>query len=495
MALSNRDTKALSDVHDFYLRVLKQLLGHDVPIPAGLENLAKESADSEKELELRHWLDLLDLAITAPILRDTFKIQPKDTLAASLLYHYVNKAKHTDTDRDKADFIVTLLFRTPELSATSWDASGGAFGDSVVPPFEAYLLRTLGMTEPPFLPAEYQQKAREFNFIYEEIEDFRHFDQLIDSGIIQKARDLKYSLDGAFYHPHILAVIAAYNVYFGKRFDSLFHAATKQIKEFAERLQREGGSVMARVDGDVIVKQLADVQENKILQIEYGKAQDQLRMLSKFKKAVDVRRGTKEVGSAAVAAIRQSLGGPPSMPMAKSENGVRPAAATLGAGLSTSLEDIKFSSMADSIRNFVRASETKDAVSVPMRQGGLALNAAEADAFRTDYTNEKSFRADLANVLVSNVTLLSRMSAELTDFKTKRNSAYLWKPHADSLSHLLNLSQVTLEKAEEVASTAETRGLKDKTEIIRASIERVREQVRVVVTALQTMGTNQSGTY
>ena len=495
MALSNRDTRTLLDVHDFYLRILKQLLGHDVPIPTGLENLGMESAVPERELELRHWLDLLDLAITAPMLRDAFKIQPRDTLTTSLLYHYVNKATHTDTDRDKADFIVTLLFRTPEASATSWDASGRSFGESVVPPFEAYLLRTLGMTEAPFLPAEYQQMAREFNFICEEIEDFRHFDQLIDSGIIQKARDLKHSLDAAFYHPHILAVIAAYNVYFGKRFDSLFHAATKQIKDFAERLQKEGGSVMARVDGDVIVKQLADVQENELLQIEYGQAQDQLRMLSKFKKAVDIRRGTKEVGTAAAAAVRQPLGGPAATLSPKSENVIVPTASPVAMGLSSSLEDIKFSSMADSIRNFVRGSEAKDAVTVPMRHGALALNAAEADAFRTDHTNEKSFRADLANVLVSNVTLLTRMNAELTDFKTKRNSAYLWKPHADSLSHLLNLSQVTIEKAEEVASTAEKRGLKDKTEIVRASIERLREQVRLVVTALQTMGTNQSGTY
>lgn len=498
MALSNRDTKALLDVHDFYLRILKQLLGHDVPIPTGLESLGKESTETlgpDSEAGLRRWLDLLDLAITAPMLRDAFKVQPRGTLAASLLYHYVNKGTHTDTDRDKADFIVTLLFRTPEASATTWDASGRAFGGEIIPPFEAFLLSTLGLTEAPFLPAEYQEMAREFNFIYEEIEDFRHFDQLIDSGIIQKARDLKNSLGAAFYHPHVLAMIAAYNVYFGKRFDSLFHAATKQIKEFAERLQKEGGSVMARVDGDVIVKQLADVQENKILQIEYGKAQDQLRMLSKFKKAVDIRRGTKETAAAAAAAYRQPVGGLSTTPKPATATGVDAAAAALGSGLSSSLDEIKLNSMADSIRNFVRGSEAKDTVSVPMRHGTIVLNAAETEAFRTDYSKEKSFRADLANVLVSNVTLLTRMSEELSDFKAKRNSAYLWKPHADSLSHLLNLAQLTLEKAEEVATTAEKRGLKDKADIIRMSIERVREEVRLVVTALQTMGTNQSGTY
>ena len=47
---------------------------------------------------------------------------------------------------------------------------------------------------------------------------------------------------------------------------------------------------MSRVDGDVIVSSLADVDEGKILQEEYGRAQEELRHVSKLKKAVDNRR-------------------------------------------------------------------------------------------------------------------------------------------------------------------------------------------------------------
>ena len=39
VALSERDTKALLEVHEFYLRVLKQTLAHDVPMPVGLDKL------------------------------------------------------------------------------------------------------------------------------------------------------------------------------------------------------------------------------------------------------------------------------------------------------------------------------------------------------------------------------------------------------------------------------------------------------------------------
>lgn len=490
MALSERDAKALLEVHEFYLRVLKQTLAHDVPLPVGLDKLGKESDDAERsksELPLRGWLDLLDLAITAPMLRDAFKTSPPGSVTASLLYHYVSKGKHTDVDRDKTDFIVTLLFRTE--ASTNWDATGRFYGPVVTPPFEKFLMQTLGLSEAPFLPAEHEQIAKEFDFLFEEIEDFRHFDQLIDSGVMQKARDLKHSLGSSFYHPRVLAIIASYNVFFGKRFDTLFHAATKQIKEFADKLQAEGGSLMARVDGDVIVKQLADVQESKILQTEYGRAQDQLRMLSKFKKAVDIRKGTKESAAAAAAAAASKR--PVSTPA--SDNTVTPISAPMATN--SSLEEIKFNSMLDAIRNSVRNSTAKDVIEVPLHHGTLLLSAQEADAFRADYTKEKSFRADLASMLISNVTLLGRMSVELADFKAKRNSAYLWKPHADSLTHLLSLSQTLQEKAEGIAKTAESRGLTDKSAIVRASMERVNENVQAIAKVLQTMGTNQAGNY
>jgi hypothetical protein len=494
--LSERDFKALVDVHDFYLVLLKQALGHDVPLPAEVGQIAHDltgEARSKIETPLRTWLNLLDLAITAPMLRDAFKTKPQGTLPASLLYHYVTKNTHNDVDRDKADFIVTFLFRTPEVSATAWDASGMSFGGVILPPFEAFLLRTLGLTEAPFLPVEHKQLAQEFQFLFEEIEDFRYFDQLIDSGVIQKARDLKHSLGQSFYHPHVLATLASYNVYFGRRFDELFHAATKLIKEFADRLQAEGGSLMARVDGDVIVKQLAEVEGNKILETEYGRAQDQLRMLSKFKKAVDIRKGTKDTAAAAAAAFKQSVAA--SAPSVKSAPEPTPVSAPLGAALNSSLEEIKFNSMLESIRNIVRAAPPRDTIEVPVRHGTLLLTAAEAEAFRADYATEKSYRADLVNLLMSDVTLLARMATELADFKAKRNSAYLWKPHADSLSHLLGLSQTILQKGEEISDTADKRGLKDKASSIRASMERVREQVQLVAKALQSMGTNQAGTY
>src|SRR5260370_3370604 len=115
----------------------------------------------------------------------------------------------------------------------------------------------------------------------------------MDSGILQRVRELKSHFGASCYHPQVLTCSAVYNVFFGKRFDDLFHDATNQIKAFAAKVKQDGGSIMSRVDGDVTVKNLAEVEENKILTQEYGGAKEKFQKISKFKKAVDSRVSLK----------------------------------------------------------------------------------------------------------------------------------------------------------------------------------------------------------
>jgi hypothetical protein len=440
---------------------------------------------------LVRWLNMLDLAITAPMMRDALREQTSPSTAASLLRYYISKQTRTDTDRDKADFIVTSLFRTPDPPEL-WDARGMFFsGGKTYTHFEPVLIKMLGLPPAPELPVEHSQLIREFDYLAEEVEDYRHFDALIDSGVMQRIRDVKQSLGPSFFHPHVLAMVAAYNVFFGVRFDKLFHEATQQIKNFATKVQSEGGSIMTRVDGDVIVKQLADVEEEKILEADYGKAQDDFRQLSKFKKAVDHRRGVKESASMAASASAIPVKRPTSiMPPSPLElNGTDTnSSAPAEASPSVSLEEAKLKEMAETIRTFVRAAGSKSVPVVPVRFGNLPLTPPEADAFRADYAHEKSFRADYVNVIVSIVSLIGRMGIELADFKSKRSSAYLWKPHADSLSNLLKIGREINSRAMTVSELAERRGLADKTTAVNASLAKLREQVQIVAEALQTLG-------
>src|SRR5207253_1560624 len=103
-------------------------------------------------------------------------------------------------------------------------------------------------------------------------------------------RELKQSLDVSFYHPGVLATIAPYNVVFGKKFDELFHAAAAEIKNFAEALQEQGGSILGNVDGmDVTVDHVAALKETELLKIDYGEALDKFRRVSKLKRALERR--------------------------------------------------------------------------------------------------------------------------------------------------------------------------------------------------------------
>lgn len=497
MTQADPELQVLLNTHEFFLRVVGAVLGHEIPLPESLQGARIDPG------VLTRWLNLLDLAITAPMMRDALRQNIPTATAASLLRYYTGKQRHSDTDRDKTDFVVTHLFRSP-ASPELWDARGLFFGGGkTYPPFESALMQMLGLQQSPPLAEEHRQLVREFEFMAEEVEDYRHFDALIDSGVMQRVRDIKHSLGVSFYHPHVLSIVAAYNVFFGTRFDRLFHEATQQIKSFAEKVKSEGGSIMTRVDGDVIVKQLADVEERRILQTEYGKAQDQFRQLSKFKKAVDHRRGTREAPAAMAASAPAPV--PPVMP--KRTPAIMPPSPIELNGTSASVaehvesaptlsgEEVRLKSMAETIRNFVRAADPKSAHIVPVRHGNIVLTPPETDAFRADYTGEKSFRADYVNAMVSIVSLIGRMQAELADFKAKRNSAYLWKPHADSLSYMLKMGREIDSRAMVLAELAERRGLVDKMNAVNQSLAKLREQVQIVAEALQTLDTGKRDAY
>ena len=220
------------------------------------------------------------------------------------------------------------------------------------------------------------------------MDDYGHFDQLMDSGVIQRVREIKQRFGDSFYHPRVLSTIAAYNVYFGSRFDQLFKQTAQQIKKFASNVQQQGGSIMSRVDGDVTVQHLTEVEEQQteIMQTEYGRAQEQFRKISKLKKAVDSRTGAHPHAAAAAAAAHAPVPGVPTGRTAHAP-GVGEA---VPAGVNPAVEQGKLRSMENSIRNFILAADPRSANVVPLRNGNMALSNAEVDAFRADYGAKKA---------------------------------------------------------------------------------------------------------
>ncbi|HTK95227.1 MAG TPA: hypothetical protein VL382_06275, partial [Terriglobales bacterium] len=425
-------------------------------LPNEAADAARDREHIEKSIEvLRRWLDLLDMAITPLMVRDALKDVTANETAESLLRYYIQKGSKTEHDRDKADFVATFLYRR---------MAGDKKHEDLSQQFQQQLEKTLEGVSVPEMPKEHTQLVGEFEFIRQEVEDIRHFDKLMDSGISHRVREIKQSLQQSFYHPRALATISAYNAFFGSRFDELFRQAAQQIKSFAAQAQQQGVSIMSKVDGDVTVQHLGQV-DDEVLNVEYGRAQEQFRKVSQFKKVVD-----KKMPAARPAAVGAGAAAAVAAPMA----------------VSNDIEEGKIRGITESIRNFTRAADNKGGMTiVPLPHGNCALTPAEAEAFRADYVQEKSFRADYARSMQRAVCLHTRMIAELRDYHAKRTSEYLWKPHADALTYLLTSANRETEHAGGLIGLAQQRGLAEKVTAMKTTVDKLRGQCQIVAAALQ----------
>jgi hypothetical protein len=484
-----RELRDLKAVHDFYISILEKTLHHGVPTPHEVQNPSFKPEQVVATITLlMHWLNLLDMAIAAPMVRDALRESEDPQLPEALLRYYIYKNLHTALDRDKADFVSTYLFRKPGPESVRQPAKDPTTSHRPISEqaaeFEPEMNHILGSFEALPLPEAYATLLREFDFIQEEVNDTDHFDQLMDSGIVERVRGIKESLGNVFYHPKSLATLAAYNNFFGARFDELFRHAAQQIKSFAAKVQEEGGSIMSRVDGDVIVKHLTEVEESNIMTQEYGRAKENFRKVSKMKKAVDSRRTGRGSGAPSSPSNLPSM----SRPAPKSKDPkplpLESIAEAPAFAVGNAIEDAKTRSAIESIRNFVRAAQSNWNV-VPIRDGNLVLSPAEVEAFRSEMAGEKSFRGDYANLMMQTVGILSRMTTELNDYLAKQDSAYLWKPHADALTYLIAAAGRVFAVSTNLLSTAEQRGLTDKVKGLNASLEKLKVQTGLVAKALQ----------
>ena len=473
----------LAAVHAFYIGLLEGALGHPVPVPREVGTGGDKVAQSVNSLE--HWLHLLDMAIAPLMVRDGLKDSTSTDTAEALLRHFCRRASGSDPDRDKTDFVITFLYRTsvpperqvrPEVDVDEPSE------------FEEEVYTFLGDEEVVQLPEEHRQLLREFPFVRQEVDEMRTFDELMDSGVIQRVREIKQRFGKSFYHPRVLATIAEYNVYFGQHFDELFKQTAQHIKSFAATVQEQGGSIMSRVDGDVTVKHLTEVKESEVLNAEYGSAQESFRKISMFKKAVDTRTrsGSRPMAPgqehhAPATSTGRSPGHAPASALAASV----PWVEQVPSAINPAVEQGKLRTMEDSIRNFVLAADPKAANIVPLRNGNLVLSGAEVDAFRTDYGGEKSFRADYAASLRTIMALQGRFLAEIFEFKARQGSAYLWKPHADALTWLVTAAQKVEQQCGEILKVADQRGLADKAAILNASVQKLKTHIQMAAKALQ----------
>ncbi len=486
----------LATVQGFYQKLLKDTLGGEVPIPKDLDEDALRHSDRELPNTLSRmyrWLHLLDMAITPAMLRQALTPDTDSEVAEALLRYFVRRRETTDINRDKTDLVSTFLYRHPRVPG-QWEQRGyGLDGALPLSPFEIALIEILADSDVPSLPEEHVQLLRRFDPFIEEVRRFRDFNALIDSGMIGRVRELKQWLDSSFYHPGVLATVAAYNTAFGAKFDELFTKALGEIKTFGQALEEMGGTILTTVDGvEVTVEHVAAIQEKQLLQADYGSAFEKFRRVSKLKKELDrrppIRRSLLTPAGQATRTGGNSAGAAPkAAKAAAAAKGPAPAPVFQPPAITQqqlSAEETKLRRVEESIRVFVRVADPKYRQVVPMRFFNLTLTKSEADAYNAAFLEEKTPRADVARTLIRLVSVSARIRTELEELKRSQKMSSLWKLHADSVVVLLDMSSTTIEEAAGVAKQAEQNGAGGAARAIHESVQKLRDQSDFAVKTL-----------
>ena len=472
------DLAILATVQGFYEKLLQGSVGGEVPVPVGLETGSLQQSEGnlhDTVDRMRRWLRLLDMAISPAMLRRALVTDTDPEIAEALLRYLVRRKDLSDVNRDKSDLVATFLYRHPRVPG-QWERRGyGLDGSLPLSPFEIALIEILADSDVPSLPEEHVQALRGFERLREEALQFHDLNALLESCIITRVRELKQAMDMSFYHPGVLATIAPYNAAFGRKFDELFHAATTEIKLFADALTEQGGSILGNVDGvDVTVEHVAAMEETQLLEIDYGVALDKFRRVSRLKRTLE-RRPPIKFGSA-VRATSGSSGAAAAMAPAKR---IAINVAAMRKAISPpqiAAEETRLHKIEESIRVFVRVADPKFRQVVPMRFFNLILTPSEVQAYCADYLEEKSIRAGVARTLLRIVAVIARMSTELEELKRQERSNSLWKLHADFLIVLLQVGVNLNHNATHMLALVSEHGTAEQAEAIKSSLEKLRRR-------------------
>ena len=246
------------------------------------------------------------------------------------------------------------------------------------------------------------------------------------------------------------------------------------------------------------VAELHDEEIAHLMNQEYDQAQSHFKRIAQLKKAVAAQpaeNGKPQTEQKPQAAASGKLQAVPDVHELGKYCATAPESATAvlaqagNAGpryaVQNAMQEAKIINTRDMIRSFVKVADVAKASIVPLPVGNVVLSAAELDAFRADYGEEKSFRGEYVSALMYLIAVNTRVREEQKNFHSKRSSSYLWKPHADSLQYLLNAGQHAVDHAERLSKLAKQRGLEDKVNALQATAAKVRTQAVQVAGELQ----------
>lgn len=438
MAMRMLKTTEYLDLHGLFAGIVAEQLGGELPLPMEVEVLVQGGAASSQTVSEKalRWLELLDLCVTPALFRTRVQKQmPDEETLVSVVRYLAGKSVHMEADRDRLDWLLTYLFKRRSNAGSM--IGFGAVRESITSWLRDVARRQL--SEPA------QNLLSEVAAAVEDVTDIRSFEQLTESGLIHRGRELKQNFKEEFFHPEVLPAIVNYNLVFGRRFDQLFAQAAKQARDFA----------------------------SEIADKDYRSTGEDFRKLSSAVREEKRKPSVVQPAPAPAAAAQPIQAAEPPLPE-------DPMARMKALGIDPSRQEAQLKTTIADIGGFVK-SAGRAVKNIPLPHDTLPVSEWESVAFAVDYPpNDHTFRAEFGRLMRAAIGHIARMHEELASYHEKRGTEYLWKPHYDALIYLLYFGQQHILRLEEFAADTRSRGLFEKADQIAKTTEKLREYLERV---------------
>jgi len=220
-------------VFPIYLALAKQL-EIEIPFPQAKRNLP-EKPDLETFSQVHEWLDSMDQQVLVHQLRHLLQmttLNASETGLRALIQRHLRKAKKSNVDRDKIDFLLVQYFALCAPAKIYHKQIELADVAQVMQP-------VLGDVDPAPLAwcAPLEQ-------MIESLRAFRSLREILKTNFIEQGRKVKETAGGMFYDPAALIAFIRFNFLLRRTLIELMHADLIAIRTGLGQLQTAGVRVI-----------------------------------------------------------------------------------------------------------------------------------------------------------------------------------------------------------------------------------------------------------
>jgi hypothetical protein len=225
--------KEAREVFPIYLALGKQLK-IEIPFPQAKRNLP-EKPDLELFSQVHDWLDSMDQQVMVHQLRHLLQmttLNASETGLRALISRHLRKAKKTNTDRDKIDFLLVQYF--------ALCAPAKIYHKQIEPADVAQvMLPVLGEVAPD--PLAWCSPLEK---MIESLRAFRSLREILKTNFIEQGRKVKETAGGMFYDPAALIAFIRFNFLLRRTLIGLMHADLIAIRTGVSQLEAGGVRIL-----------------------------------------------------------------------------------------------------------------------------------------------------------------------------------------------------------------------------------------------------------